>query len=559
MKAQVYLSVLVALLSVAFTAELHAQSTTFSYQGHLAENGVPFTGSAEFQFTLWDAVSGGTAVATNNAEPVVIPVTNGLFTVALDFGGPVFDSTERFLQIEVRTTIGPFATLSPRQRIMPAPQAIHATMADTAAAAMMMDMGTISNPTFVGTTTTNAPLELFVNNQRVMRFEDNGDGSNGDSISDGAPNVIGGSAGNYVSAGVVGATIAGGGSTNQDVFPLTNAVLADYGCVLGGQGNLASGSYSTVGGGKQNTAADVNSTVGGGGVNTAGKYSDTVAGGIGNTANGVQSTVGGGADNMANGLSATVPGGFENVAAGYVSLAAGQRAKANHDGTFVWADSQNSDFASTANDQFSVRAASGVRIHNQGSGATLLRLESDRPWEFRQLGSGSTAALELVSLGTSGTTPQNKNFIINTITSGKVGVGTTSPGYKLHVNGSVDGVGAYNNLSDRRFKKDIRSLTNALEKLTRLQGVSFDWRREEHPEMQFEEGRQIGFIAQDLQRVVPEAVSESNDGTLHAAYSEIIPILVEAVKEQNEKLERENAELKARVETLEQLVHSLNR
>jgi hypothetical protein len=121
------------------------------------------------------------------------------------------------------------------------------------------------------------------------------------------------------------------------------------------------------------------------------------------------------------------------------------------------------------------------------------------------------------------------------------------------------GVGNYNNLSDRRFKQDIRPLNNALDIVTQLEGVSFDWRREEHPDMQFEEGRQLGFIAQDLQSVVPEAVSETEDGTLHAAYSELIPLLVEAIKEQNQKLEMENSRLKARLESLERLVRSVSR
>ena len=72
---------------------------------------------------------------------------------------------------------------------------------------------------------------------------------------------------------------------------------------------------------------------------------------------------------MASGNYATVPGGDYNSATMSYTLAAGRQAKANHDGTFVWADSTNADFASTGNNQFLVRAHGGVGI-NTNSPAT---------------------------------------------------------------------------------------------------------------------------------------------------------------------------------------------
>ena len=65
---------------------LFAQGTSITYQGRLVTNGVPFAGSAEFQFTLWDAVSSGNAVATNAPASLIATVdSNGVFTVAQDF------------------------------------------------------------------------------------------------------------------------------------------------------------------------------------------------------------------------------------------------------------------------------------------------------------------------------------------------------------------------------------------------------------------------------------------------------------------------------------------
>jgi hypothetical protein len=74
----------------------------------------------------------------------------------------------------------------------------------------------------------------------------------------------------------------------------------------------------------------------------------------------------------------------------------------------------------------------GMRITRQGNGAVLLHLATERPWEFRQRGSGAGTALELASVGVGGS---NKSLIINT--TGRVGIGTTTPEHTLDVNGSI--------------------------------------------------------------------------------------------------------------------------
>ena len=82
--------------------------------------------------------------------------------------------------------------------------------------------------------------------------------------------------------------------------------------------------------------------------------------------------IGGGNQNRiyANATSATIPGGVNNSATNY-AFAAGRNAKANHTGSFVWADSQNADFASTTNDQFAIRAQNGVVIQAATNGTAL--------------------------------------------------------------------------------------------------------------------------------------------------------------------------------------------
>ncbi|MDW8383005.1 MAG: tail fiber domain-containing protein, partial [Verrucomicrobiota bacterium] len=138
--------------------------------------------------------------------------------------------------------------------------------------------------------------------------------------------------------------------------------------VGGGWYNTASNSYATVGGGEYNTASGYRATVGGGWDNTASNSYATVGGGWGNTASGFDATVGGGEQNTASGEYATVPGGRLNTATNY-AFAAGRRAKANHTGAFVWADSTDADIASTNANSMTFRVSGGVRIFSN-SGAT---------------------------------------------------------------------------------------------------------------------------------------------------------------------------------------------
>jgi hypothetical protein len=221
--------------------------------------------------------------------------------------------------------------------------------------------GTVPGTHFLGTTD-NQPLELRANNQSVARFFYASNGNFGIS-----PNLVGGFKGNLASAGVVGAVIAGGGATGYG----TNLALADQAVVSGGFGNISSASAALVAGGAFNVSGGPGSSVSGGHGNFANGYTAVVGGGSNNTNNGNFATIGGGNFNVADGFYTTVPGGFSNSAVANYSFAAGRRAKANHPGSFVWADSQDADFASTVNNEFTIRAAGGVRLVTGGAGLTL--------------------------------------------------------------------------------------------------------------------------------------------------------------------------------------------
>ena len=139
-----------------------------------------------------------------------------------------------------------------------------------------------------------------------------------------------------------------------------NAANGEFATIGGGESNDATSTHATVAGGYANTASGNLSTVGGGGGNTASAFRATVGGGWNNTASQWAATISGGRDNRASGSNSTIPGGMGNLAGGNYSLAAGQRAKAAHNGSFVWADSQNGDTSSTAANQFIVRAGGRV-------------------------------------------------------------------------------------------------------------------------------------------------------------------------------------------------------
>jgi len=103
-----------------------ALGTAFTYQGQLKDaGGKPISDTCDFQFTLWDALSGGAEVAGPVAQTVL--VTEGLFNALVDFGAPAFDGNARWLAVAVKCSGEQVYTpLSPRQALTPAPYALTA-------------------------------------------------------------------------------------------------------------------------------------------------------------------------------------------------------------------------------------------------------------------------------------------------------------------------------------------------------------------------------------------------------------------------------------------------
>lgn len=120
----------IALWYGALTAS--AQSRAFTYQGQLNDGGSPANGVYEMEFKLFDAETGGMQVGMSNSVSGVT-VTNGIFTVTLNFGSQSFSGAGRWLEISVKASgAATYTTLSPRQELTSAPYSIRSLSAATA-------------------------------------------------------------------------------------------------------------------------------------------------------------------------------------------------------------------------------------------------------------------------------------------------------------------------------------------------------------------------------------------------------------------------------------------
>lgn len=131
------------------------------------------------------------------------------------------------------------------------------------------------------------------------------------------------------------------------------------------------------------------------------------------------------------------------------------------------------------------------------------------------------------------------------LAGGNVGVGGINGSFTFYVNGAAGGLGAWTNVSDARLKTNIVPLTGALALVEQIQGVRFNWKpaadRSIGTTMNLPvEAAQIGFVAQDLEKVVPEAVTRPQTVTDTYGVQEgtLVPLLVEAIKEQQAEIQQ---------------------
>jgi hypothetical protein len=154
----------------------------------------------------------------------------------------------------------------------------------------------------------------------------------------------------------------------------------------------------------------------------------------------------------------------------------------------------------------------------------------------------------------------NKRPVMTFTANGRVGINNINPACQiggrpvfLDVSGWINSTNGLLVGSDRRFKKDIKPIEGAMDKIRRLQGTTYNMRTDEFPERAFGEGRQYGFIAQDLERVIPELTGVNSDGFYAVNYIALIPVLTEAIKEQDKTIVQQAEVNAAQAETITEL------
>ena len=302
--------IVLALLSMLILGRVLADSPSLmTYQGVLLDGSgnalVNSTQNVTFRIFDEEAIGTGTQLWIQNFPSLTTDATGSFTVIFSNLNQTDFNDTALWLEIQV----SPDPPMDPRQRLTSAPYAIRAGGA--------WSLRGNENPLelfYVGTND-NTPLVLKVNEKRVLQINP----PTGDFVlGDEAPSIIGGHENNTVADTADGATISGGGYynlwTSED---FKNRITHDFGTIGGGADNKVFNRFGSIGGGRSNTAG--------------GEYS-------------------------------TVPGGQDCSAAGDHSFAAGFRAKAQHNGSFVWGDATDALVASTEENQFKVRASNGVVI-----------------------------------------------------------------------------------------------------------------------------------------------------------------------------------------------------
>ena len=159
---------------------------------------------------------------------------------------------------------------------------------------------------------------------------------------------------------------------------------------------------------------------------------------------------------------------------------------------------------------------------------------TDNYWYLNRLSNGNNRG--------SGT-----EFIITD--AGKVGIGTAAASIdvaaKLDVDGAVKTSGGFVQTSDVRYKTDVKTIRNALETLLNLRGVTHSWVEEIVNGRTMPSGKTLGVVAQELEQHLPELVSTDQNGYKSVDYTKITALLIEAIKDQQQLIEKQNNRMDA--------------
>jgi hypothetical protein len=425
----------VALALLLFHSAIGIRQSAFSevpqlinYQGRLVSGTNLVNGNVGLSLRLFNVPSGGSSIYEDSNS---VTVVDGLYATFLgdqtNSGNFVSALTNATVFVEVAVN---GVALAPRERIASVAYALatRGIAVDTDNAIVVIHPAYNSVDPTAGTTTIGGGAL-----HQIMA------GANASFIGGGIQNLIMNDA---------GYSFIGSGSDNAIV------TSAPFSFIGGGSYNVIwEGALSSVlGGGFQNAIGSnaVNSFLGGGFYNSIepGATYSVLGGGKGNTirASAAHAFLGGGEANSVWGQHGTVAGGYSNAAAAF-SFAAGRRARATNDGSFVWADQQAADFGSTVGNQFLIRASGGVGIGTPAPATALHVVSATNDAEI-SVQSGSTGGHRwtIQSSGFYGQ-PYDASFQIidrtlnvarfSVLTNGNVGINNAIPKTTLHVAGEA--------------------------------------------------------------------------------------------------------------------------
>jgi len=530
------LSVGLLMLLGTGTAWGQVTSSTITYQGQLSLNGQKVNQPCDFEFSLWDAAVVGTQLGTTILQPA-LQVEAGVFTTALDFGAENLQADPVWLQIQADCTGVPI-TLTPRQQITAAPFALHTK-------GIVVDVNNNASVDGIIESTTGG-----------FKFPD---GTAMGSLTEVVTTVTAG-------PGLTGGGSGGNVTLNVDAGTIVTGVAAGSGLTGGGSGGdvTLSVDASTI---ITGVAAGSGLTGGGsGGDVTLSVDASTIITGV--TAGTGLTGGGSGGDVTLSVDAGTIITGV-SAGDGLSGGGSGGDVTVNVDGTVSRVGHQHSSLkASDGNpsNALVVDAAGDVGI---GNGVPLAKLDVDggvrsgpglritqNDNQFLLVHNGGATEAGGISFNNVSDAQGRINFQRRTTSGGFLGtvmsLFLSDSRMELSGNAFKPGGGSWGVLSDRRLKKHIYPLRGALDRLLKLRGVSFEYKNP-NSELLLP-GQQIGMVAQDVEAVFPEWVSNGPDGYKAVNVHGFEALTVESFRQLRAEKDEEISALKERIDRLERLL-----
>ncbi|MBD3320873.1 MAG: hypothetical protein GF350_07250, partial [Chitinivibrionales bacterium] len=130
------------------------------------------------------------------------------------------------------------------------------------------------------------------------------------------------------------------------------------------------------------------------------------------------------------------------------------------------------------------------------------------------------------------------------------------PQSSCYIAGTLETSNGTCSCSDKRFKKKVKPLKNCISKIENLQPVTFNWKTRKHPERNFPEGKQLGLIAQETEKIIPELVHTDSEGHKGISYDKLTVVLLKAMKEQQKIIENQEKKISSLANRIEKLERS---